>query len=103
MKLKMVAVAAVSFVAVAWSIPDLSWYQDTSNAQTPAETTVLNPNPPSALRAPTVELSATQRETLLARKRELEKGTGATTQANPPTPAGLPPVEGQGTDLVMKR
>ena len=100
MKMKMVTVAVVSFVAGTWSIPDLSWGQDTSNSQTPAETTVLNPNPSSALNTPTVELSATQRETLLVRKRELEKGVAAATRANPPGPEGLPPVQGQGTDLL---
>lgn len=103
MNLKIVAVAAVSFVAVAPSISDFSWAQDTTNSQARAEATVLNPNPPSALRRPAVGLSAAQREALLARKREIEKGTAATTQANPPSPEGLPPVEGQGTDVVIKR
>jgi hypothetical protein len=100
---KMVAVAAVSFVGAAWSIPVLSWAQETNATQAVGETTVLEPNPPSALSTQAVGLSAQQREALLARKRELQKGAAATTQANPPSPPGLPPVEGQGSDLGTKR
>jgi hypothetical protein len=99
MKMNMVAIAAVSFVAGAGSIPVLSWAQETSVVQAAGET-VLNPNPPGAMHTPAVGLSAEQRESLLARKREIEKGAAATTQANPTGPAGLPPVEGQGSDPV---
>jgi hypothetical protein len=102
MNKKMVAVAAVSLVASAGSVPVLSWAQETSVAQAVGETTVLNPNPPGALRAPALGLSAKQHESLLARKREIEKGAAATTPANPPGPPGLPPVEGQGSVPVTK-
>src|ERR1700730_13619612 len=85
-------------VVGAWSFPAPSRAQETSVTQAVGETTVLSPNPFSALSTPAVGLSAEQRESLLARKRTLEKDSAATTQANPPSPAGLPPVEGQGTD-----
>ncbi len=58
---------------------------------------LLNPDPSSVLSTPAPELSDEQHESLLARKRQLEEGATATTQNNPPSPAGLPPVEGRGT------
>jgi len=97
---KMVAVAAVSFLAGAWSIPVPGRAQETDATQAVGETTVLSPDPLSALSTPAVGLTAQQRETLLTRKRELQKNAAASAQADPPSPAGLSPVEGQGTDLV---
>ena len=54
---------------------------------------VLEPDPPSVLNTPAVELSAEEREALLARKRQLEKGVAEPPQNNPPSPAGSPPVK----------
>jgi hypothetical protein len=84
----------------AWSIPVPSRAQETNATQAVGETTVLSPDPLSALSTPAVGLSAEQRELLLTRKRQLQKDNAATTQNNPPSPAGLAPVEGQGTDPI---
>src|SRR4029077_10501755 len=68
----------------AWSIPVPSRAQETNATQAVGETTVLSPDPLSALSTPAVGLSAEQRELLLTRKRQLQKDNAATTQNNPP-------------------
>ena len=65
-----------------------------------AVTTVLEPDSANALSTPAVALSTEEREALITRKRELRESAAATTRNNPPSPAGLPPVAGRGTDLV---
>src|SRR5438132_799885 len=89
------AVTLICSLAVvgAWSFPVPSRAQETNATQAVGETTVLNPDSPSALSAQAAGLSAAQRESLHARKRQLEMDAAATAQANPPSPAGLPPVE----------
>jgi hypothetical protein len=97
---KVAAFAAASVVAGACSISALSWAQETGASQAVAQTTVLNPSPPGTLQSQTAGLSAEQRDTLLARKRELQKASAAASGAAPAGPSGLPAVEGEGTDLV---
>jgi hypothetical protein len=71
---------------------------DAHDTQAVAVTTVLNPDPPSALSTQPVDISPEQHELMLTRMRQIEESSAATAQNNPPSPPGLPPVEGQGTD-----
>jgi len=65
-----------------------------------ANSTVLNPDPASALKTQAVPLSAEQREAMLARERQLRQLSAATAPNNPPSPPGLAPVGGKGTQPV---
>ena len=85
---------------VAWSLPVSSRAQE-AHATRAMEIT-LDPDSPGALRTPTVGLTHQERESLLARKRQLERDAAAATRNDPPSPAGLPAVEGQGTDPVAE-
>ena len=85
---------------VAWSLPVSSRAQEAHVTQ--AMEITLDPDSPGALRTPTVGLTHQERESLLARKRQLERDAAAATRNDPPSPAGLPAVEGQGTDPVAE-
>lgn len=61
---------------------------------------VLEPDSPSVLTTPAVALSPEQVESLVVRKRQLRESIARATQNDPPSPAGLPSVVGQGTRLL---
>ncbi|MDD5268229.1 MAG: hypothetical protein PHO08_14045 [Methylococcales bacterium] len=87
----------------AWFSPVLSEEATQGIAQDVTQavvTEVIEPNQPSVLRIPAVELSAAEREALIVRKRQLRESVAAMTRSDLPGPAGLPPVVGRGTRLV---
>lgn len=85
-----------------------SWSSPASSGETPIQRIaeaatvpeVLKPEPPSDLSRPSVELTASEHEKLIARKRQIQERSAATTRNNPPSPAGLPPVVGRGSVQV---
>ena len=85
----------------AWSSPVSSGEAPTQGiAEAATVTEVLKPEPPSDLSRPCAELTASEHEALIARKRQIQERAAATTRNNPPSPAGLPPVVGRGSEPV---
>jgi len=65
-----------------------------------AQSLQLAPDSPRALAAPAAELSPADAERLVVQKRQLRERVASATASNPPSPAGLAEVTGQGTQLV---
>jgi hypothetical protein len=93
-------------VLAAWSIAAPVWAQGTSPVdrlsatQYVGRTEAIEPDSNYTLRAAPAELSPTEREDLLKRKRQLEiNSTGAISRSFPMGPAGLPEEKGEGTIL----
>src|SRR5262245_35675988 len=96
-----VAVAALVLLAAAAGTANAQTETSAQATEAPTQTTVTQRDSPSALRAPPAALSIQESELLLQRKREIERGAAAKTLINPPSPAGLPPVAGKGTELII--
>jgi hypothetical protein len=94
------AVAALVLWAAAAGPANAQTETSAQTTEAPTQTTVTQRDPQSASRTPPAALSIEESEFLLQRKREIEKGAGAKTLINPPSPAGLPPVAGKGTELI---
>jgi len=99
-KLRLTRATAVicSLAAVGvWLFPAASRAQET---QVPTATSVLNPDPASALNTPAVALSAEEREAMITRKRQIRESVAEATSNDPPSPAASSEITGKGSELV---
>lgn len=98
------AIACSLAVIGAWTSPALSGEAPQQGiAEAATVTEVLKPEPPSDMSRPSVELTESEHEKLIARKRQIQERAAATTRNNPPSPAGQPPVVGRGSVQVDPR